>query len=88
MAGRRHTYPMSDESAISTGPGDEELTPEDAELEALDLNGDGTVSVIELERARLGLIDARLEEIADEGGLKGSVAEVAHKVLDKFDNDG
>jgi hypothetical protein len=79
---------MSDESAISTRPGDDEVTPEEAEVEALDLNGDGTVSVVELERARLGLIDARLEEIADEGGVKGALAEVAHKVLDKFDNDG
>lgn len=59
-----------------------------AALDDYDLNGDGTVSVIENERARLGLVDARLEQIAEEGGIKGSLAEAAHKVLDKLDNDG
>lgn len=59
-----------------------------AEANAFDLDNDGKVSVIEAERARLGLVDARLEQIADEGGLKGSIAEAAHKVLDKLDNDG
>jgi hypothetical protein len=38
-------------------------------------------------RARLGLVDARLEEIADEGGIKGKLAEGAHHLLDKLDND-
>ena len=66
---------------------DETETPDDLDLETYDLDGDGKVSVVEAERARLGLVDARLEEIAEEGGLKGSIAEAAHKVLDKFDND-
>jgi catechol 2,3-dioxygenase-like lactoylglutathione lyase family enzyme len=57
-------------------------------VDVYDLDGDGKVSVIEHERARLGLVDARLEQIAEEGGLKGSLAEAAHKVLDKLDNDG
>lgn len=62
-------------------------SPDELELETFDLDHDGKISMIEAERARLGLVDARLEEIADEGGLKGSLAEAAHKVLDKLDND-
>ena len=68
----------------------DEMTEESAaalELETFDLDGDGTVSVVEAERARLGLVDARLEEIAEEHGVKGAIAEAAHKLLDKFDND-
>ena len=49
--------------------------------------GDGEIGVIDHERARLGLVDARMEEIAEEGGIKGALAEVAHKILDVFDND-
>ena len=52
-----------------------------------DLNEDGSISPIEQERGRLGVVDARLEEIAHEGGLKGKIADAAHPVLDKFDND-
>ena len=83
---------MTDENEISTDPTDateptdEELTPEE-EIEPFDLDDDGKVSIIEADRARLGLLDARMEEIAEEGGLKGSLAKAAHKVLDKFDND-
>jgi hypothetical protein len=57
------------------------------ELDAFDLDHDGEISLVESERARLGIIDARLEEIADEGGLKGKLAEGAHHLLDKLDND-
>ncbi len=60
---------------------------EEVELEAYDLDGDGKISIIESERARLGLVDARLEEIAEEGGLKGKLADAAHNVIDKLDND-
>ena len=35
----------------------------------------------------LGLADARLEQMADEGGLTGKIAEAAHHVVDKLDND-
>ena len=43
---------------------------DDIELAAYDLDGDGKISVLESERARLGLVDARLEEIAQRrGGL-------------------
>jgi hypothetical protein len=59
----------------------------DAELGAYDLDGDGKISMVESERARLGLVDARLEEIAEEGGIKGKLADAAHHVLDKLDND-
>jgi hypothetical protein len=60
---------------------------QDVELDAYDLDGDGKISVLESERARLGLVDARLEEIAEEGGIKGKVADAAHHVMDKLDND-
>jgi hypothetical protein len=78
---------MTDEGESPAAATDDDQTPEELNLETFDLDGDGKISVIEAERARLGLVDARLEEIAEEGGLKGSIAEVAHKVLDKFDND-
>jgi hypothetical protein len=79
---------MKDANQTPTGPIDDDATPEEIELETFDLDGDGKVSMIEAERARLGLVDARLEEIAEEGGVKGALAEAAHKVLDKLDNDG
>ena len=85
---------MTDDTGISTGPADDDvepdadLSPEAAELAAFDLDGDGKISLIEAERARLGVVDARLAELSEGGGLKGSIAEAAHKVLDKFDNDG
>jgi hypothetical protein len=78
---------MPDESETSTGPTGAEPTDEELELETYDLDGDGEIGVIDHERARLGLVDARLEEIAEEGGIKGAIAEAAHKVLDKLDND-
>jgi hypothetical protein len=79
---------MTDENATSAGATDHDHVPDEVELEAFDLDGDGKISLIEAERARLGLIDARLEEIAEEGGVKGSLADAAHKVIDKLDNDG
>ena len=78
---------MTDENEISTEPTDEDPTPDELDLETYDLDGDGKISAIEAERARLGLVDARLEEIAEEGGVKGALAEAAHKVVDKLDND-
>ena len=78
---------MTDESEIPAEPAGDESSDEELDLETYDLDGDGKISVVEAERARLGLVDARLEEIAEKGGLKGSIAEAAHKVLDKFDND-
>lgn len=74
-------------------PSDERSSDDDGgqrpaeELDAFDLDHDGKISLVESERARLGVVDARLEEIADEGGLKGKLAEGAHRLLDKLDND-
>ena len=59
----------------------------EAELDAFDLDHDGKISIAEDARARLGLVDARLEEIAHAGGLKGKLADGAHHLLDHFDND-
>ncbi len=38
-------------------------------------------------RADLGVLDARLEQAAEEGGIKGKIAKAAHEVVDKLDND-
>lgn len=62
--------------------------PTEEDLETYDLNDDGKISLSEVERARLGAIDARLEELAEEPGVRGKIAGAAHKVLDKLDNDG
>ena len=66
-----------------------EPTPEEqaAAVEAEDLNDDGKVSIVEELRGELGVVDARLEEIAEDGGIKGKLAQAAHEVLDKLDND-
>lgn len=56
-------------------------------LGAYDLDGDGEISPIEDVRARLGVIDAELEQAAEEGGIKGKIAGAAHRIVDKFDND-
>lgn len=75
----------------ATDSGEKKPTDADSaaaiELETYDLDGDGKISVIESERARLGLVDAHLEEIAEEGGIKGKLADAAHHVIDKLDND-
>ncbi|MFM2070025.1 MAG: hypothetical protein RLZZ623_288 [Actinomycetota bacterium] len=62
--------------------------PDELDLATYDLDDDGEISIVEAERARLGLVDARLEEIAHEGGVKGSLAGALHKLVDKLDNDG
>ena len=63
----------------------ESATPE--QLEAYDLDEDGKISLMENERARLGIVDARLEELAEEDGITGAVAGAAHKIVDRLDND-
>jgi hypothetical protein len=72
--------------------GESELNDESSEekaiiLAAYDLDGDGEVGVVEGLRAELGIVDARLEEIADEGGITGKIANAAHHVVDRLDND-
>jgi hypothetical protein len=76
----------SDEGRHTTGPVAADASPE-AELDAFDLDDDGKISIIEAERARLGVVDARLEELADQDGITGKLAKAAHEILDKFDND-
>jgi len=78
--------PVADQNST---PADEALAApsDDAEVAAFDLDGDGKISTIEAERARLGVVDARLEEIAEQGGVKGAIADALHKVVDKLDND-
>lgn len=82
---------MADESDIEQGhvfrhhDHVEEAAPE--EVEAYDLDDDGKVSLVELGRAQLGIVDARMEELAEREGLGGKLAEAAHKVLDAIDND-
>lgn len=79
---------MANESTPDT-PEDsgDRLDEEDVQLGAFDLDGDGKVSTIEDTRATLGLIDARLEQVAEEGGAKGKIADAAHHIVDRFDND-
>lgn len=87
---------MSDEPTTPADHDDEGIvqpvgSPEhatDEQLEAYDLDGDGKISLLENERARLGIIDARLEQIAEGGGVAGAVAGAAHHVIDRLDNDG
>lgn len=59
----------------------------EAQVEAYDLDGDGKISLVEQERARLGLVDAHLEEVAEGDGPAAKIAEVVHKVVDRLDND-
>ncbi len=60
---------------------------EDVRLDAYDLDDDGKISLVEDARANLGVVDAQLEALADEPGLKGRLANAAHKLTDKLDND-
>ncbi len=81
---------MSNDETPQATTDDAENTPEtDEELDlvSFDLNDDGKISPLEGARQELGLVDARLEEIAKDGGVKGKLADAAHHVLDKLDND-
>ncbi|WP_117000628.1 hypothetical protein [Desertimonas flava] len=70
-------------SAINPTPDEKE-----ALLDAYDLDEDGKVSLVEEARSALGVVDARLEEFAEEHeGVVGKLADAAHKVVDKLDND-
>jgi hypothetical protein len=59
----------------------------EATIEAYDLDEDGKVSIVEGARAQLGVVDARLEELGEQGGIVGKIAEAAHHLVDKLDND-
>ena len=66
---------------------EQDQNDEAVRLDAYDLDHDGKISLVEDARATLGVVDARLEELAEEPGLKGRLANTAHKVTDKLDND-
>jgi len=65
----------------------EELDDDEVRLGAYDLDGDGEISPVEDARAQLGLIDARLEQAAEAGGITGKIADAAHHIVDRLDND-
>lgn len=81
----------SDDTPSDDTPSDDTASDDaaahDLELETFDLDHDGKISITEDARARLGIVDARLEELSHEDGLKGKLAEGAHHLLDKLDND-
>lgn len=87
----------NDTNATGSGEGNNDSTDDlqnestdELQLETYDLNHDGKVSPVEGYRATLGLVDARLEQIAEDAehkGVKGHLADAAHKVVDKLDND-
>lgn len=78
---------MTQDSDETTTPSGESAEDKESRLGAYDLDGDGEISPVEDLRARLGVLDARLEEVAEEGGVKGKIADAAHHVVDRFDND-
>ena len=71
----------------NSAPDSESAEEREIRLEAYDLDGDGKVGPIEDLRAGLGLVDAQLEEAAEAGGIKGKLAEAAHHLVDRIDND-
>jgi hypothetical protein len=78
--------PVVDDGAAPT-PDDAADGPDEAALEAFDLDHDGRISVTEDVRAELGIADARAAELAEKPGLKGKIGRAAHRLLDKLDND-
>jgi hypothetical protein len=78
---------LSTLAGMADDPQTDRSADEESFVAAYDLDGDGEVSAVEDARAVLGLADARLEQIAEEGGAKGKLAEAAHKIVDKLDND-
>jgi hypothetical protein len=93
-SGTAGPYPgrMSDQPTSSPDPVENEAPLDPAEdrqieLDTFDLDHNGKISLMEEGRARMGLLDARLEEAAEKGGITGKIAGVAHKITDKLDND-
>lgn len=71
-------------------PASEAATDEELELDVYDADGDGKIGLVDGYRATLGLVDAELEIAADKAehkGVKGHLADAAHKIVDKLDND-
>ncbi|CAB4364242.1 MAG: hypothetical protein F2681_01290 [Actinobacteria bacterium] len=76
---------MANNEGTPTPSDDEAL-----ELETFDADHDGKIGLIDGYRATLGLVDAELEIAADKAehkGVKGHLADAAHKLVDKLDND-
>lgn len=95
-----YARPMAEPTDDTPSPADTQITDSDPadtdidtasdvanRLEAYDLDGDGEIGLVEDARARLGMVDARLEEVAEEGGVKGKIADAAHHLVDRIDND-
>ena len=78
---------MSNDEATEPAPDETDETDEALDLVSYDLNDDGKISPLEGARFELGLVDARLEELAEEPGIKGRLADAAHHIIDKLDND-
>lgn len=81
-ADEQHWEAMTELFGATLDPADPSI-----ETETFDLDGDGKISMTEEARARMGLLDARLEEAAEKGGLKGKIAGAMHKLTDKLDDD-
>jgi len=65
-------------------------TDEALQIETYDADRDGKIGLVDGVRAQLGLVDAELELAADKAehkGIKGHLADAAHKIVDKLDND-
>ena len=75
----------ADRAASDTDSDD--LDAESSYTAAYDIDGDGDVSAVEDARAALGIADAKLQQLAEEGGITGKIADAAHHVVDKLDND-
>jgi hypothetical protein len=86
-----HDDDSLDDAALTTGQTTSALGVAagggDATLDAYDLDEDGKVSIIEGARAQLGVVDARLQELREREGIVGKVADVAHHLVDRLDND-
>lgn len=78
---------MTDHDSPPDPADDEEMSDIEVHLAANDLDGDGEVSAVEDARATLGVVDAKLEELEEAGGVKGRIAGAARRITDKLDND-
>jgi hypothetical protein len=79
--GRCRTRAQKPDEAIPDGESTEDKA---SRLEAYDLDGDGHVGLVEDARATHGVIDARLEQMANEGGEEGKIADAAHHLADRL----
>lgn len=80
----------NDDVNTAANDGPDAATDEELELDAYDADHDGKIGLVDGYRATLGLVDAELEiaaEKAEHKGVKGHLADAAHKLVDKLDND-